>query len=124
MTQNKQIYKCEVCGNIIEVLHQAGGTLVCCGKPMKLMKENSEEASAEKHIPVVSVVNGGVVVKIGEVEHPMVENHYIEWVEVITPNKVYRREFKPGEKPETEFRLDEEVIIAREYCNVHGLWRG
>lgn len=123
MTQLNQIYKCEVCGNIIEVVHPSGGTLVCCNQPMKLMEENTTEAALEKHIPVIEKVDGGVVVKIGSVEHPMIETHYIEWIEVVTANKVYRKYLKPGEKPEAYFKLKEEVLFAREYCNLHGLWK-
>lgn len=123
MTQLNQIYKCEVCGNIVEVVHSAGGTLVCCNQPMTLMEENTTEAALEKHIPVVEKVDGGVVVKVGSVEHPMIETHYIEWIEVITENKVYRKYLKPGEKPEAFFSLEEEILFAREYCNLHKLWK-
>lgn len=123
MTELRQIYKCPVCGNIIEVVHEAGGTLVCCGKPMVLLSENTVDAAVEKHIPVIEKVEGGVLVKIGEVEHPMLEKHYIEWIEIHTEDKVYRKYLKPGDKPQAEFKVDEEVLYAREYCNVHGLWK-
>lgn len=123
MTELKQIYKCEVCGNIVEVVHKGGGELVCCGRPMTLKEENTEEAATEKHIPVIEKIEGGVKVKVGEVEHPMLEKHYIEWIEVHTENKVYRKYLNPDEKPEAVFLLDEEVLYAREYCNIHGLWR-
>jgi superoxide reductase len=122
MTELKQVYKCEVCGNMVEVVHGSGGTLVCCNKPMKLMVENTVDASTEKHLPVVEKVDGGVLVKVGAVDHPMLDNHYIEWIEVHTENKVYRKFLKPGEKPEALFKLDEEVTSARAYCNLHGLW--
>jgi superoxide reductase len=123
MTQLNEIYKCEVCGNMVEVVHNSGGQLVCCGQPMKLIVENTVDAAKEKHVPVVEKTADGVLVKVGEVEHPMLENHYIEWIEVLTDRKVYRKYLKPGEKPEALFKLDEEVIAAREYCNVHGLWK-
>lgn len=123
MTELKQIYKCEVCGNIVEVVHRAKGTLVCCGKEMKLLDENTTDASYEKHIPVIEKVQNGVYVKVGEVDHPMEENHYIEWIEVHTPNKICRKYLKPHDKPEAVFKVDAEVLFAREYCNVHGLWR-
>lgn len=123
MTELRQIYKCEVCGNIVEVVHPSGGTLVCCGKPMTLLKENTTDAAVEKHVPVIEKIDGGVLVKVGAVEHPMLENHYIEWIEVHTANKVYRKYLKPGDKPEAVFKLDEEVLYAREYCNLHGLWK-
>lgn len=123
MTKLNEIYKCGVCGNIIEVVHNSGGQLVCCGQPMNLMVENTVDAAKEKHIPVIEKLQDGVLVKVGEVEHPMLENHYIEWIEVLTENKVYRKYLKPGEKPEAVFKLDEEVIAAREYCSLHGLWK-
>lgn len=123
MTELRQVYKCEVCGNIVEVVHPSGGTLVCCGKPMTLLKENTTDAAVEKHVPVIEKIDGGVLVKVGAVEHPMLENHYIEWIEVHTSNKVYRKYLKPGDKPEAVFKLDEEVLYAREYCNLHGLWK-
>lgn len=123
MTQLNQIYKCEVCGNIVEVVHPSGGTLVCCNQPMKLIAENTTEAALEKHIPVVEKADGGVVVKIGSVEHPMLETHFIEWIEVITANKVYRKYLKPGEKPKAYFKIEEEILLVREYCNLHGLWK-
>lgn len=122
MTELKQIYKCEVCGNMVEVVHNSGGTLVCCGKPMKLMVENTVDAAKEKHVPVMEKVDGGVLVKVGAVEHPMIDTHYIEWIEVQTDKKVYRKFLKPGDKPEALFKLDEEVTSVREYCNLHGLW--
>ncbi len=122
MTELKQVYKCEVCGNMVEVIHSAGGTLVCCGKPMTHVVENTVEAAKEKHIPVIEKVEGGVLVKVGSVEHPMLENHYIEWIEVQTENKVYRKFLKPGEKPEALFKIEEEILVVREYCNIHGLW--
>lgn len=123
MTNLKQIYKCEVCGNIVEVVHQAGGQLVCCGKPMTLVNENVVDASKEKHVPVIEKVEGGVSVKVGSIEHPMEEKHYIEWIEVHAGNKVYRKHLKPGDKPEAFFKIDEEIDYAREYCNIHGLWK-
>ena len=123
MTKLNEVYKCELCGNIVEVVHGAGGTLVCCGKNMNNIVENTVDAAKEKHIPVIEKVEGGVLVKIGEVEHPMMDNHFIEWVEVQTTTKVYKKYFKPGEKPEALFMIDEEIVAVREYCNVHGLWK-
>lgn len=123
MTQLNEIYKCEICGNMVEVVHNSGGELVCCGKPMKLIVENTVDAAREKHVPVVEKTAQGILVKVGEVEHPMLENHYIEWIEVVTANKVYRKYLKPSEKPEALFKLDEEIILVREYCNLHGLWK-
>lgn len=121
--EKRQIYKCEVCGNIVEVLNVGGGQLVCCGKPMVQKVENTVDAAKEKHVPVIEKVDGGVLVKVGSVEHPMEEKHYIQWIEIHTENKVYRKYLNPGEKPEALFKIDEEVLYAREYCNLHGLWK-
>ena len=123
MVKLNEVYKCEVCGNIVQVVHASAGQLVCCGKPMRLLEENTTDAALEKHVPVVEKTENGVKVKVGEKEHPMEEKHYIEWIEVITENKVYKKYLKPGEKPEEEFKLDEEVVKVREYCNIHGLWK-
>lgn len=125
MTELKQIYKCPVCGNIVEVVHAAGGSLVCCGRPMELLVENTTEASLEKHIPVIEKLDGEVIVKVGSVAHPMTEDHYIEWIELITENKVYRKHLKPGETPEAHFKVCDstKLLIAREYCSLHGLWK-
>lgn len=122
MTEKLQIYKCEICGNIVEVLHAGAGTLVCCGQPMKLAAENTTDASLEKHVPVVEK-NGNIVkVKVGSIAHPMEEKHYIEWVQVVTEKAAYRKFLKPGEAPEATFEVSEDVVKAREYCNLHGLW--
>ncbi|MBL4936178.1 desulfoferrodoxin [Clostridium sp. YIM B02515] len=123
MTELRQVYKCEKCGNMVEVIHASGGTLVCCGQPMTLKTENTTEAAVEKHIPVVEKFENGVLVKVGSVEHPMLETHYIEWIEVVTLNNVYRKYLKPGEKPEAFFNIQEEILSVREYCNLHGLWK-
>jgi len=123
MTNIREIYRCEICGNIVEVVHASGGTLVCCGQSMTLVKENTVDASKEKHIPVVEKVEDGILVKVGSVEHPMTPEHYIEWIEVHTANKIYRKYLKPGEKPQAMFKVEEEIKFVREYCNVHGLWR-
>ncbi|SHK20097.1 superoxide reductase [Clostridium cavendishii DSM 21758] len=123
MSKINEIYRCELCGNIVEVAHPAGGTLVCCGKPMSLKEENVVDAAKEKHVPVVTKVEGGVHVAVGSIEHPMQEEHYIEWIEVITESAVYRKHLKPGEKPEATFKIDEKIVAVREYCNIHGLWK-
>ena len=123
MAEKLGIYKCEICGNIVEVLHEGKGELVCCGQPMKQFKENTIDASKEKHVPVVEKVDGGFKVKVGSVAHPMEENHYIEWIEAIADGKAYRQFLKPGEAPEAFFKIEAVNIAAREYCNVHGLWK-
>lgn len=124
MVEVKQVYKCEVCGNIVEVVNAGGGTLTCCGQPMKLLQENSVDAALEKHVPVIEKTADGVLVKVGSVEHPMTKDHYIQWIEIHTDNnKVYRKYLTPDNKPQAEFKLTENVAFAREYCNLHGLWK-
>ena len=123
MTEKKQIYKCNICGNIIEVLHAGAGQLVCCGQPMEWLKENTVDASKEKHVPVIEKTEKGILVKIGSVSHPMEEKHYIEWIEIIADGLAYRKFLQPGDKPEAEFSIEAEQVEAREYCNLHGLWK-
>ena len=123
MTEKLQVYKCEVCGNIVEMLHEGKGELVCCGKPMKLIVENTVDAAREKHVPVLEKTDTGVKVTVGSVAHPMEGKHYIEWIEVIADGKAYRRFLKPGEAPEAEFSIEAGEVTAREYCNLHGLWK-
>jgi superoxide reductase len=122
MTKRSEIYKCEKCGQIIEVL-DGGAHPVCCGEKMKLMEEITTDSPTEKHVPVVEAVDGGYRVYVGVTEHPMAENHYIEWIELFTENKVYRKYLKPGEKPEAIFKTDEKIVMARSYCNIHGNWK-
>jgi len=123
MTKKNEIYKCEVCGNVVEVLQGEKGELVCCGQPMKLMAENTVDAAKEKHVPVVEKIPGGVKVRVGEVAHPMEEKHYIQWIEIIADGKAYRQFLNPAEAPEATFNVEAEQITAREYCNIHGLWK-
>ena len=123
MTKLNQVYKCDVCGNIVEMLHTGDGDLVCCGQNMILQEENTVDAAKEKHVPVIEKIKGGVLVKVGSVEHPMIDAHYIEWIEIYTAKRVYRKYLQPGSKPQAAFLLDEEVLYAREYCNIHCLWR-
>jgi len=123
MTELKQVYKCAICGNIVEILHEGKGQLVCCNKPMTLLKENTVDASREKHVPVVEKAERSVKVKVGSAPHPMEEQHYIEWVEVISGEKICRKRLKPGETPEADFAVDGGDVTARGYCNLHGLWR-
>ena len=123
MTAKLQIYKCEICGNIVEVLHEGQGELVCCGQPMKLLVENTTDASREKHVPVIEKTATGVRVKVGSAPHPMEEKHYIEWIELHADEKVYRKFLKPLDKPEAEFCVTAKKLSARDYCNIHGLWK-
>ena len=113
------VFKCAKCGNIVEVMHVGGGTLVCCGDPMKQLKENTTDAATEKHVPVLD----GHAVKVGSVAHPMADDHYIEWIEVIKGERVCRQFLKPGEAPSAEFSCVEGGDVMREYCNKHGLWK-
>ena len=124
MVQEKtEVYKCELCGNMVEVVHASGGTLTCCGQAMTLLAENSTDAAGEKHVPVVEKVDGGVKVKVGEVPHPMLEQHFIEWVQVISGGKSYRQFLEPGATPEAVFPVEGDDVVAREFCNLHGLWK-
>jgi superoxide reductase len=123
MTERLQVYKCEVCGNIVEMLHDGKGELICCGQPMKLFKENSTDAVVEKHVPVISKTSDGFSVKVGSITHPMEESHYIEWIEIVDGDIAYRQFLNPGQSPQAEFCIDSNKIIAREYCNLHGLWK-
>lgn len=123
MTVLREVYKCEVCGNMAEMIHTGGGQMSCCGRLMKVTKENIEDAANEKHVPVIEKIEGGFKIKVGEVDHPMMDKHYIEWIEVHTENKVYRKFLNPAEKPEAVFMVEEEVLYARGFCNLHGLWK-
>ncbi len=122
MTKRLEVYKCNVCGNIVEVQHEGVGQLVCCGEPMELLKAKTEDVGKEKHVPVIEQKEGKILVKVGSVPHPMEESHYIEWIQLIADGKAYRKFLNPGEKPEAEFVISARRIQAREYCNVHGLW--
>ncbi len=122
MTKNLEVYKCNVCGNIVEVVHDGVGELVCCGQPMELLKAKSEDEGKEKHVPVIEQKNGKILVKIGSIPHPMEEKHHIEWIELIADGKAYRQFLNPGENPEAEFAVTARRIQAREHCNIHGLW--
>ncbi len=124
MTSRLEVYKCEVCGNMVEMIHTGEGSLVCCGQPMKLMAENSVDAAKEKHVPVIEKVDNGYRVAVGSVPHPMEEKHYIEWIELVVGDRAYRQFLNPGDAPEAFFCVDAEGVTAREYCNLHGLWKG
>ena len=124
MAERLQVYRCEICGNIVEVFHGGKGELVCCNQPMKMLAGNTTDAATEKHVPMVEKIDGGFLVKVGSVPHPMEEKHYIEWIEIIAGDKVYRRHLNPGETPEAVFKIDADKVTAREYCNIHGHWKG
>jgi len=124
MTEIKEIYKCDICGNIVEVLHAGPGELVCCGEPMKKQEPKTEDSSTEKHVPYIEKTDKGILVKVGQnQDHPMEEKHYIEWIQLIADKKSYRQYLKPGDKPQALFTISADQVEAREYCNVHGLWQ-
>ncbi len=123
MAERLEVYKCDICGNIVEVLHGGNGELSCCGKPMDQLVENTVDAAKEKHVPVIEQFDGGVKVKVGDVAHPMEEKHWIEWVQIIADGKSYRQFLNPGQAPEATFNVTADKITAREYCNLHGLWK-
>lgn len=117
-----EVYKCELCGNIVEIVHGGGAALVCCGEEMKQLTENTVDAAKEKHVPVIEISDGVVKVTVGSVLHPMEEKHYIEWIELIADGKVYRQALKPGDVPTATFNITASTFTARELCNLHGLW--
>ena len=117
-----EIYKCDICGNIVEMVHGGAGALICCGEQMKQMIENTVDAAREKHVPVFEKVADGRIVKVGSVPHPMEEKHYIEWIEIVADGKTCRQFLKPGDAPERAFGFPDGEVTARAYCNLHGLW--
>lgn len=124
MAKKNEIYKCEKSGLMVEVLQDAEGTPMCFGEPMKLLRENTTDGAKEKHVPVVEKIEGGYRVTVGSVEHPMTDAHYIQWIELVTPTGVLRHNLTPQDKPVAEFKTDATEVEAREYCNLHGLWKG
>lgn len=123
MTKKNEIYKCPTCGNIVEVMHVGAGELVCCGKPMGLMSENTVDAAKEKHVPAITKIDGGYKVVVGSTAHPMEEKHWIEWIELIADGKVYRQDLNPGDAPEATFMVKASKVEVRELCNLHGVWK-
>lgn len=123
MTEKNGIYKCAMCGNIVEVFHTGAGQLVCCGQPMDLMTENTVDAAREKHVPVLEKVAEGYKVSIGSVAHPMTSDHYIEWIELVTDTAVLRKPLAAGDLPEAIFCVTAVNVTARAYCNLHGHWK-
>lgn len=119
-----QVFKCPTCGIIVEVLHAGAGTLSCCNAPMTLLTENTVDASKEKHVPIIEQVDGGMLVKVGSISHPMEETHYIEWIELLADGTAYRQFLQPGDAPQAFFPVSATVVEARELCNLHGLWKG
>jgi len=122
-TEKLQVYKCEVCGNMVEVIHTGGGTLACCNQNMTLQQEGVTDAATEKHVPVLEKVSGGYKVTVGSVSHPMGDDHLVEWIELIADGKAYRQFLQPGDAPEAVFNVEADKVVAREFCNLHGLWK-
>ncbi len=124
MTDLREIYRCEICGNVVEIINEGQPALVCCNQPMVKLESKTEDMGSEKHVPVVEEINNGIKVKVGSVEHPMEEKHYIKCIEVLTQGKIVRAELKPGQNPEVEFCVKKsEVVEVREFCTIHGLWK-
>jgi len=124
MTKVREIYKCKICGNIVEVLHEGVGELVCCGEPMEKLEAKTQDSSVEKHVPYIEKTADGILVKVGQnQDHPMEEKHFIEWIQIIADGASYRKFLKPGDKPQASFKIKAGNLTAREYCNVHGLWK-
>ena len=123
MTKQNEIYKCNICVNIVEVLHIGVGELVCCGQPMELLKEKTEDVGQEKHLPIIEKTATGVKVKVGSIPHPMEKEHYIEWIGVSTNGLSCKKFLNPGQEPSADFEIKSEKIEAREFCNIHGLWK-
>jgi superoxide reductase len=124
MAKQLEVYKCELCGNIVEVVHGGDGDLVCCGEKMKLLEEKTADKSTEKHVPVIEKIDTGYKVTVGTTLHPMTDEHYIEWIELVADGRAYRRFLKPGDEPSAEFCVEASSVYAREYCNIHSLWKG
>lgn len=122
MAERLQVYKCAACGNIVEVLTGGSGGMVCCNRPMENLAARTADQGKEKHVPVITKLNGGTQVKIGSIPHPMEEKHYIEWIEIISDGKAYRQFLRPGRPPEAVFNLTAENVKVREFCNIHGMW--
>lgn len=123
MAERYEVYQCDLCGNIVQVLAGGSGELVCCGEPMKKLTENTVDAAKEKHVPVIEAIDGGFTVKVGSVPHPMEQKHWIQWIELIADGKSYFQFLEPGQAPEAVFKVDAASVSAREYCNLHGLWK-
>ena len=123
MSNRLEVYKCSK-GMVVEVLNGDDCIIECCGKPMELLKEKTADAATEKHVPVIEAIDGGMKVKVGSIPHPMTEEHSIQWIEVINGDYVNRKYLKPGDAPEATFKIDADQVTAREYCNLHGLWKG
>ncbi len=122
MIERMQVYKCDICGNTIDIAHVGGGELVCCNQPMTLMEEKSADQGLEKHLPVIEKADKRLKIRVGSTAHPMEEKHFIEWIETVTEDAVSRKYLKPGDQPERSFCYKQDMLKVRAYCNLHGLW--
>ncbi|MEK7142463.1 MAG: desulfoferrodoxin [Patescibacteria group bacterium] len=123
MTQRYQVYKCNACGGKLEVLINGGDALTCCGEKMELLENKTEDVGNEKHVPIIEKMENGIKIKIGSIAHPMEEKHHIEWIEAVWDGRTYIKFLNPGDKPEAEFNIPTMEVLARESCNLHGLWK-
>lgn len=124
MTKLRELYRCEVCGNIVEVVNEGATSLVCCGEPMIKLEAKTEDQGQEKHVPVVEETDSGIKVKVGSIEHPMEDGHYIKFIEILLKDRIIRKELKPGQAPEVKYcATKSDVIEVREFCSIHGLWK-
>jgi len=124
MAEKLEVYECKICGNLVEVLRGGKGELVCCGEPMEKLTAKTADAGMEKHVPVIEKNDTGYKVKIGSIPHPMEQEHYIEWIELLADGRAYRQFLSPGQAPEATFAIEAAEVSAREHCNKHGLWEG
>lgn len=123
MTKLRELYKCNICGNVVEIAHAGATALVCCGEAMDKLEATTEDKGREKHLPVVTETDSGIRVEVGSVHHPMEEKHYIQFIEVLTDDKIHRKELDGAETPAAEFAVaKKDVQEVRSYCNIHGLW--
>jgi len=125
MAKKRKIYKCEICGNIVEVLEEGEGLLVCCGQNMIELNEKTEDIGQEKHVPIIEIDENSIKVKVGDIPHPMEDSHYIQFIQLLIDKNTYTRYLEPGQIPEAEFEISQtyKEISARIYCNIHGLWK-
>ncbi|MCP4755832.1 MAG: desulfoferrodoxin [Proteobacteria bacterium] len=122
MVERMQVYKCDLCGNTVDIAHAGGGQLACCNQPMTLMEEKNADQGVEKHLPVVEKADKRIKVTVGSTAHPMEDKHFIEWIETVTGDAVSRKYLKPGDTPERSFCYKKDQLRVRAYCNLHGLW--
>jgi len=124
MTQLRELYRCEVCGNIVEVVNEGATSLVCCGEPTIKLEAKTEDQGREKHVPVVEETDSGIKVKVGSIKHPMEDKHYIKFIEILLKDRIIRKELKPGQAPEVKYcATKSDVMEVREFCSIHGLWK-